>query len=128
MSKPRARTKEPTDYRRNVRSGNSATDATGGLGVLTADTDTPVVAETTVGADLLQALKVITESDGDLRTVVLEVLARLPVLLSVEEPQRDVEGLGVFEDAHDLLDFFGCEATSTTKEEYTTDNKTSSSA
>ena len=35
--------------------------ATGGLGVLTADTDAPVVTETAMGADLLKALQVLTE-------------------------------------------------------------------
>ena len=35
--------------------------AAGGLGVLTADSDAPVVAETTVSSDLLQAFQVLTE-------------------------------------------------------------------
>jgi len=40
---------------------DSLASATSGLGVLTADTDTPVVAETTVSADLLQAFQILTE-------------------------------------------------------------------
>ena len=35
--------------------------ASSGLGVLTADTDTPVVTQTPVGPDLLEALKILTE-------------------------------------------------------------------
>ena len=122
--------------------------------MLATDADTPVVAETTVGAakankanarqqvqykedvhhkgkqtqtthqstqamdvpDLLQALEVITQADGDLGTVVLEILASDPVLLSVKEPQRDVECLGVLQDAHDLLHLLGRETTSAKRE------------
>jgi hypothetical protein len=38
---------------------DSLASAAGGLGVLTADTDAPVVTKTTMGADLLQALQVL---------------------------------------------------------------------
>jgi len=40
---------------------DGATPPAGGLGVLTADADAPVVAETTVGADLLEALQVLAQ-------------------------------------------------------------------
>jgi hypothetical protein len=39
---------------------DSPAATTGGLGVLTTDTQTPVVSETTVRADLLQAFQVVT--------------------------------------------------------------------
>lgn len=59
---------------------------TGGLGVLSTDTEAPVVTETTVGADLLQALEIITELGVDTVGQNLVVLAVDNVTLSVEEP------------------------------------------
>lgn len=56
------------------------------LGVLTAHTETPVVTETTVSTDLLQALKVITELRVDTVGENLRVLAVDNVALPVEEP------------------------------------------
>ena len=64
--------------------GTAAT--TGRLGVLSADAEAPVVAETTVGADLLQALEVITELGVDTVGEDLRVLAIDNVALPVEEP------------------------------------------
>merc|ERR1719188_1799739 len=61
----------------------------GGLGVLAAHADAPVVAEAAVRADLLQAL---------------EVLAQLDVLLPVEEPVGDLVLARVLHDGDDLLD------------------------
>ena len=40
---------------------DSLASAAGGLGVLTAHSDAPVVAETAMGADLLQAFQIFTE-------------------------------------------------------------------
>ena len=40
---------------------DSLSATSGGLGVLTANTDTPVVTETTMGTDLLQAFQIFTE-------------------------------------------------------------------
>jgi hypothetical protein len=60
--------------------------ATGRLGVLTTDTKAPVVAETAVGADLLQALQVITELGVDVVGQDLRVLAVDDITLPVEEP------------------------------------------
>jgi len=54
--------------------------------VLTADTKAPVVTETTVSADLLQALKVIAELGVDTVGKDLRVLAIDDIALSVEEP------------------------------------------
>ena len=64
--------------------GTAAT--TGRLGVLSADAEAPVVAETTVGTDLLQALKIITELGVDTVGEDLGVLAVDNVALTVEEP------------------------------------------
>ena len=40
---------------------NGPSPASSCLGVLTADTDTPVVTQATMGADLLETLKILTE-------------------------------------------------------------------
>lgn len=91
---------------------DGASTTTGGLGVLTADTETPVVTETTVGADLLQALEILTdlavEGVGD----DLGVLAIGDVALSVEEPGGDLVLGGALEDGDDTLELFGGEFTS----------------
>jgi len=60
--------------------------ATGCLGVLAADTEAPVVTETAVSADLLQALQVLAELGVDTVGEDLRVLAVDNVALTVEEP------------------------------------------
>lgn len=54
--------------------------------MLATDTQAPVVAETTVGADLLQALEVITKLGVDAVGKDLRVFAVDDVALSVKEP------------------------------------------
>lgn len=54
--------------------------------MLSTDTQAPVVTETTVSADLLQALKIITELRVDAIGQDLGVLAVNNVALSVKEP------------------------------------------
>eukprot|EP00344_Euplotes_crassus_P008746 CAMPEP_0197008412 /NCGR_PEP_ID=MMETSP1380-20130617/45106_1 /TAXON_ID=5936 /ORGANISM="Euplotes crassus, Strain CT5" /LENGTH=162 /DNA_ID=CAMNT_0042428987 /DNA_START=30 /DNA_END=515 /DNA_ORIENTATION=+ len=83
---------------------DGAAPAAGGLGVLTADADTPVVADTAVGADLLEALKVLTELVVQTVGKDLGVLAVLEVLLPVEEPVGDLVLAGVLDDGHDALE------------------------
>ena len=60
------------------------------LGVLAADTQAPVVSETAVGADLLQALQVVTQLRVDAVRQDLRVLAIGDIALSVEEPCIDL--------------------------------------
>ena len=67
----------------------------GGLGVLSSGPEAPVVTQTTMGADLLQTLKVLTE------LVVQDVghhlggLAILVITLSVQEPIGNLVLTGV---------------------------------
>ena len=69
--------------------------------------------ETTVGADLLQALEIVTELGVDTVGEDLSVLAVDNVALPVEEPGGDlVLGRGL-EDGDDALELFGGELTST---------------
>ena len=65
---------------------DSATPSAGCLGVLTTDTETPVVTETSVCADLLETLKVVTELGVDTVSEDLAVLTLDNIALSVEEP------------------------------------------
>lgn len=85
--------------------------ATGGLGVLTTDTETPVVTETTVGADTLQALEILTDLAIDTVGDHVVVLAIADVALSVQEPGGDLVLKGVLEDGDEALEFFGREFT-----------------
>lgn len=82
--------------------GTSAT--AGGLGVLTAHTKAPVVTQTTVGTDLLQSLQILTQLRVHIRGGQLRVLAVDDVLLSVQEPVRDLVLARVRDDRDDLLD------------------------
>ena len=63
---------------------------TGGLGVLTPDTEAPVVTETTVGTNLLQTLEVLTKLVVEDVGHHLGSLAVLDVALPVEEPIGDL--------------------------------------
>ena len=63
------------------------------LGVLATDTEAPVVSETTVGADLLQALEIVAQLRVDAVRQDLRVLAIGDIALSVEEPCRGLLGI-----------------------------------
>lgn len=69
--------------------------------------------ETTVRADLLQALEILTELGVDTVGDDLRVLAVGDVALSVEEPGRNLVLGGVLDDGDDTLEFFGGDITST---------------
>jgi hypothetical protein len=81
--------------------------------VLTTDTETPVVTETAVGADLLQALEILTVLAVEAVGEDLVVLAVDDVALSVEEPAGDLVLGGALEDGDDTLQLFGGEFTGT---------------
>lgn len=65
---------------------DSPAATTSRLGVLTTDTQAPVVSETTVSADLLQALQIVTQLRVDTVRQDLRVLAIDDIALSVQEP------------------------------------------
>ncbi|GMT25662.1 hypothetical protein PFISCL1PPCAC_16959, partial [Pristionchus fissidentatus] len=83
---------------------DSASLAAGGLGVLSTHTESPVVTETSVEADLLQTLEILTPLVVDTGRENLSGLAVLVVSSSVEEPVRDLVLGGVLHDGGDLLD------------------------
>lgn len=70
---------------------------------MTTDTETPVVADTSVSADLLEALNVVTELGLDTVGQQLRVLAVDNVLLPVEEPVGDLERGRVLQDLDQAL-------------------------
>ena len=92
---------------------DGATTATGSLGVLTTDTETPVVTETTVRADLLEALEILTVLAVETVGKDLVVLAVHDIALSVQEPGGDLVLGGVLEDGDNALEFFGGKFTGT---------------
>lgn len=92
---------------------DSSATATSGLGVLATDTETPVVAKTTVSADLLQALQIITQLGVDTVGQNLRVLAVDNVALSVEEPGGDLVLGRVLDNGDNSLKLFGGKFTGT---------------
>lgn len=87
--------------------------ATSGLGVLTTDSQAPRVTETTMDTDLLHALKVLTELVVQVVGEELGVAAILNVLLTIEEPVRDLVLTRVLHDGNDALKISLIELTST---------------
>ena len=92
---------------------DSPTPTTSGLGVLTTHTETPVVTETTVSTDLLQALEIITKFGVNTVRENLAVLAIDNVLLPVQEPRRDFVLRRVLDDRNDAFEFVRVQVTST---------------
>jgi hypothetical protein len=88
---------------------------TSGLCVLATDAEAPVVTETTVGTDLFEALEVITELRVDTVGQNLRVFAVHNVLLSVQEPRRDLELRRVLDDRDDPLQLVRVEVTRAAK-------------
>lgn len=83
------------------------------LPTYTTDTKTPVVTNTSVGADLLETLDVITELGVDIVGKDLRVLAINDILLSVQEPVGNLELLRVLKDLDNALQLIRVELTGT---------------
>jgi hypothetical protein len=81
--------------------------------MLTTDSESPVVTETTMVPDLLQTFEIITHLGIKLRRSQLTVFTVLDILLSVEEIIRDLVGTRVANNVHDSLEFLSTELTST---------------
>merc|ERR1712045_487872 len=80
--------------------------------MLTADTDTPVVTQTPVSADLLQTFQILTKLVIQTVGHHLAGLAVLDVALSVQEPIGDLVLARVSHDGFELLNLFLAELTS----------------
>ena len=85
---------------------------TSSLGVLTPDLETPVVSESPVESHLLEVLEVVPQLRVEVVWCDLEVLAVLGVLLSVEEPGRDLELAGVGQHCRQLVHLLNSHLTS----------------
>lgn len=96
---------------------DGAATATGSLGVLTTDTETPVVTETAVRADLLQALEILTHLAVQVVGDNLGVLAIGDVALSVQEPGGDLVLSRALKDGDDTLKLFGGKLTGAVEKE-----------
>lgn len=94
---------------------DSPTSSSSGLRVLSTDTETPVVTETTVSTDLLQTLQILTKLGVDTVGQNLRVLAIDDITLTIEEPGWDLVLGGVLDDGDNSLKLFGSELTSTGK-------------
>jgi hypothetical protein len=92
---------------------NGTATSASSLGVLATDTETPVVSETTVSADLLQALQILTQLRVDTVGENVRVLAVHNIALSVEEPRGDLVLGRVLDDGDNSLELFGGEFTGT---------------
>jgi len=89
------------------------TTSGGGLGVLTAHLQVPVVTDTSVRPHLLKSLKILTELGVKLVGGDVVGLAVLDVPLSVEEPRGDLELHRVLKNGDHLVDLLSGELTST---------------
>ncbi len=94
-----------------LRPSDRPTPPTRRLRVLTTDTQTPVMSQTAMGADLLQSLEIVAQLAVDAVGEDLAVLAVHDVALSVEEPARDLVLGRVLDDGDDALEFFRGEFT-----------------
>jgi hypothetical protein len=74
--------------------------------MLTSDAETPVVTETTMGADLLETLQILTQLAFHAVCQDLRIFAVDDIPLSVEEPRGDLVLRGVLDDGDNSLEFF----------------------
>ena len=86
--------------------------ASSGASVLSTNPDAPPVPQTTVRADLLHPLNIVTQLGIEILGKDLGVLSGLEVLLSVEEPERDLKLAGVLDNGNELFNFVRGELTS----------------
>jgi hypothetical protein len=80
--------------------------------VLSTDTEAPIVTETTMSTDLLQALEIITKLGIDTVGENLGVFAIDDITLTIEEPGRDLVLGRVLDDGDDSLEFLRSKLTS----------------
>lgn len=95
-----------------LRDTDSPSSSSSCLGVLSTDTEAPIVTETTVSTDLLQAFQIITKFGIDTVGENLAVLAIDDITLTIEEPGGDLVLGRVLDDGNNPLEFFRGEFTS----------------
>jgi len=92
--------------------------AASGTGVLSTDSVTPVVTDTSVRADLLHSLDIRAYSGDQVVDSLVRRFASGEVLLPVDEPVGHLELLGVHDDGHKLLNLLIGQSTSATVDIY----------
>lgn len=92
---------------------DSSSSSASSLGVLTTNSETPEVTETTVGSDLLETFQILTELAFHLIGQNLGVLAVGEITLSVEEPGWNLVLCWVLDDGDNSLELFGGNLTGT---------------
>lgn len=94
---------------------HSTAVTTSSLGVLTTDSETPRVTETTMDTDLLHALEILTKLVIKIVGEELAELTILNVLLTIEEPVGDLVLARVLHDGDDTLKVSLIDLTGTTR-------------
>ena len=79
--------------------------------VLSTNSDSPPVPQTAVSTDLLHSFNIVTQLGGNALCKDLGVLSSLPVLLSVQEPKRNLELTGILNNSDQLLNLIGTQFT-----------------
>ena len=85
--------------------------ATSRAGVLSTDSNSPPVTQTTVSTDLLETFNIVTKLSINVLGEDLSVLSGLEILLPIQEPERNLKLTRVLDDGDKLLDLIGSEFT-----------------
>jgi len=84
---------------------NGLSSSAGGLGMLTSDTDTPEMSDTSMTSDFLESFQIVSQLRFQNVSVNLSVSTGLVISLSVQEPQRNVIFQRLLDDINKLVDF-----------------------
>jgi hypothetical protein len=101
-----------------LRDTDGPTSSSSCLGVLSTDTKTPVVAETTMSTNLLQAFQIITKLRVDTVGENLAVLAIDDITLTIEKPGGDLVLGGILNNGDDAFQLFRGQFAGTVKCQY----------
>ena len=86
---------------------------TGGFGAMTTNADAPEVTQTSVRADLLQSLHIVTQRSVERIRKHVRVFAGRKVFASIEEPDGHFELTRIRHHGHDAINFFRRQFTGT---------------
>lgn len=95
-----------------LRHTNSSTPPASSLRVLSPNSQAPIVPQTSMRTDLLQALQVLAQLAVHTVCQYLRVLAIHNVTLAIEEPRRYLVLSRILNDGDDAFEFFGGDLTS----------------
>ena len=75
--------------------------------MLSTDSNSPPVTQTAVGTNFLQTFNIITKLGIDILCEDLHVLSGLEILLSIQEPKRNLKLARILDNCYKLFDFIG---------------------